>query len=225
MNKSFLFLLLIQLISDMYTNIDRSPCLDASLLTRKNLKRNFKYKLTEDYCRNKVTTDATNLICLLSENNKYCEEYPKSDCITRFLDIYSNGKLNKEDCLGLETSSNDYICALNKERNRCIEKFKRLRALDDDDDDDSGDDDDWGDDDDDAWDEDDYYEPSECEESIQNRHRKYNLTQEFCRKLETYSSRYKCILSTDKHYCIEVSINYISGLKLFILPLSLLLLF
>ena len=203
MNKSFLFLLLIQLISDMYTIIDRSPCLDASLLTRKNLKRNFKYKLTEDYCRNKVTTDATNLICLLSENNKYCEEYPKSDCITRFLDTYSNEKLNKEDCLGLETSSNDYICALNKERNRCIEKFKRLRALDDDI----------------------YYEPSECEESIQNRHRKYNLTQEFCRKLETYSSRYKCILSTDKHYCIEVSINYISGLKLFILPLSLLLLF
>jgi len=203
MNKSILFLLLIQLILDTYSNTDRSPCLDTSLLTRKNLKRNFKYKLTEDYCRNKVTTDATNLICLLSENNKYCEEYPKSDCITRFLDTYSNGKLNKEDCLGLETSSNDYICALNKERNRCIEKFKRLRALDDDI----------------------YYEPSECEESIQNRHRKYNLTQEFCRKLETYSSRYKCILSTDKHYCIEVSINYISGLKLFILPLSLLLLF
>ena len=216
MNKSILFLLLIQLIPDTYSNTDRSPCLDTSLLTRKNLKRNFKYKLTEDYCRNKVTTDATNLICLLSENNKYCEEYPKSDCITRFLDTYSNGKLNKEDCLGLETSSNDYICALNKERNRCIEKFKRLRALYDDDDYFY-----WDDDDDD----DDDYEPSECESSKQNEHRKYNLTQEFCGSLGTYSPRYKCIPSTDKHYCIEVSINYISGLKLFILPLILLFLF
>ena len=203
MNKSILFLLLIQLISDVYTNTKRSPCLDTSLLARKNLKRNFKFKLTEDYCRNKVTNGPTNLICLLSENNNYCEEYPKSECITRFLDTYSNAKLNKEDCVELETSSNNYICDLNKERNRCIEKFKRLRALDDDD----------------------YYEISECEASKENEHRKYNLTQEFCRSLETYSTWYKCILSTDKHYCVEVPINYISGLKLFILPLSLLFLF
>ena len=63
MNKSILFLLLIQLISDVYTNVDRSPCLDTSLLARKNLKRYFKYLLTEDYCRNKVTTDPINLIC------------------------------------------------------------------------------------------------------------------------------------------------------------------
>ena len=79
MNKSILFLLLIQLISDVYTNTKRSPCLDTSLLARKNLKRNFKFKLTKDYCRNKVTTDANNLICLPSENNNYCEEYPKAN--------------------------------------------------------------------------------------------------------------------------------------------------
>ena len=206
MNKIFFFPLLIQLLSSVYTNANSSPCLETSLLNGKFPKCNSNLKLTEDDCRNKATTDKKNFICLLSEDHKYCEEFPKSACITRFLEA-SVEQLSNDDCMGLETSSRKYICILNSSGNRCIEKIKKLRAIEDDED---------------GGGEDDGYYESSCELTKYNAYLEYNLTQEYCSKLKTYS-RCSCYLSANKHYCIEVHcISHINRLKLFIITISLL---
>ena len=77
MNKVYLFFLLINLLSDVFTSTEISPCLETSLLNEENETGNLKLELTEDDCRNKSTTDKNNFICLLSEDHKYCEEDQK----------------------------------------------------------------------------------------------------------------------------------------------------
>ena len=55
MNKSIVYLLLIQLISDEYTNTENNFILGTSNLTEGNKKRYLNLKLTEDDYRNKAT--------------------------------------------------------------------------------------------------------------------------------------------------------------------------
>ena len=215
--------LLINLLSDVFTSTESSPCLETSLLNEENENGNLKLELTEDDCRNKPTTDKISFICLLSEDHKYCEELPKSECITRFLELYSNEKLNNDDCIGLKTSNREYSCVLNIDGNRWTEKIKKFRALDDDDGGDDGDD--AGDDADDD-DDDDGYEESECEKTKYSKFVKLNLTQEQCSRFGTFSHRYKCVLSSDGHYCIEKdSDDTIYRFKFLLLTLCLLFLF
>ena len=217
MNTTIFLLFLIKLNAYVNTKNDISPCLETSLLNKKNPKKYLNFELTEDICRIKETSDKKNLICLLSEDHKQCEEFPKSVCITKFLGAHSIEKLSDDDCIGLETSNGEYTCVLNIDRNRCIEKTKKLRALDDDDDI-------W----DDFWDDldDKKVVKSECELSKNIEKIKYNLTEEYCSRLGTHSYRNKCILSYNGYYCVELKlISDMNKFKLFILILYILFLF
>ena len=129
MNKIYSFFPLIILIAYSCTYTESSSCLETSLLNESNENRNLNLELTEDDCRNKATSDKTNFICLLSEDHKYCEELPKSECITKHLEAFSNEKLNNNDCKGLKTSNRAYRCVLNIDGNHCVEKIKKLRVL------------------------------------------------------------------------------------------------
>ena len=150
----------------------------------------------EEFCLGQTTSE-NNLMCKYNKDLKSCEELPRSECLTTFLE--SNGRrristqeLTEEDCQDLQTSDKyNRYCGIILGQNRCKE----------------------------------YYFQSDCVNTIKTKYDNYVFSNEDCEKFETSDpDKLKCVPSKDKHYCVQES-GFFNRFNFILLNLCLLFLF